>query len=339
MDCSGSEPRRRGRDAADGYVGAIDRGVRYLAAAQEADGAFPSLRSVDPQFTKWVPAGECFVTLYILCALRHVQHRGLRGARRRASHAALKEMTPAGLWRFLTTSAHEVATYPWPLDADSTTLGSMALRHRSLRLLLRRNAAHLLKWRDDQGRFLTWIEEMGYINPVCAGTNANVVWYLGEAGCTVPVIGWLIDIVTSRTDQDHQAWYPGAMHVNYLVSRAAYESAPGLRQVNRDLEARVVESLGDNVAQCSDLSVAQALCTLVRVGAGGHRLVRLLADRLVEGQLADGSWPAAPAYGARLSDAVPDIPVQPMYYWGSPALTTGVALEALALVGSRFRAP
>jgi hypothetical protein len=248
-------------------------------------------------------------------------------------------MTLAGLWRFSTRSAHEIAPYPWPFDADTTSLGSMALRHRSLRLLLRRNAGHLLKWRDDQGRFLTWIEEMGYINSVCVGTNANVVWYLGEADCTIPVIGWLIDIVTSRTDQDHQMWYPGAMHVNYLVSRAAYESAPRLRHVYRALEDRVVESLGGSVAQCSDLSAAQALCTLVRVGASGHRLVRLLADRLVESQLADGSWPAAPAYGARLSDAVPGIPIQPMYYWGSPAVTTSVALEALALVGSRFRVP
>jgi hypothetical protein len=162
--------------------------------------------------------------------------------------------------------------------------------------------------------------------------NANAVWYLGERPETAAAIRWLCRVAEDRTERENQVFYPEPMHFAYAVSRAAAEGVTTLRTVGAALVRRVEESAPAGEWTGSDLGAAQALCTLVRSGARAHPLVDALASHLVGAQSADGSWFAAPAWSARLSDVVRGIPDQPQLHWGSRAMTTAVALEALALL-------
>jgi hypothetical protein len=241
-------------------------------------------------------------------------------------------MVRPGLWRFRPTSVEAADTLSAPLDIDDTALASMAFRRYRLSLLLRLNIPTMLKWRDEQGRFRTWMEE-GYLNPVCAVVNANAVWYIGETAATKPAIRWLMELATDRTDQAHQRYYPGPMLFNHAVSRAAHESAPTLRAINRVLEERVMNEVGVGIDRLSALNAAQAVCTLVRVGAGANRLVTQLGESLLQRQRADGSWPIAPAWGGHsLPSHIPGMPTGRLLYWGSAAITTAVAVEALTMM-------
>ncbi len=320
------------RERVAGREDAIERAVQYVCRAQAVDGIFPGMRSADPAFVEWSPSHEHYTTLVIVCALRGVRHPALGRVRRLAAQTLLREMTPPGLWRFNSAEVYANARYPWPLDVDDTALGSMAFRKHRLDLWLGRNAARLLRAQDANGLFVTWLEDSAYRNPVCAVVNANAVWYLGERPETAAAIRWLCRVAEDRTEQENMTYYHEPMHFAYAVSRAAAEGVATLRTVGAALVQRVEESAPAGEWTGSELGAAQALCTLVRSGFGTHRLVPALASRLIGGQSADGSWSAAPAWSARLSDAVRGIPDQPRLHWGSPATTTAVALEALALL-------
>jgi hypothetical protein len=142
--------------------------------------------------------------------------------------------------------------------------------------------------------------------------NANVVIYLGVCEETRPAIEHMLAVLRAHREMMSTIWYGSRFTVWYFFSQALHEIAPEAGEI---MVPRVEAATPRNA-----LELAVATSTL------------LLWDRvpdvlpLVEAQLPSGAWPRAGFYhmGQRRPDSQPKPP-----WWGSEALTTVFAVEAL----------
>jgi hypothetical protein len=157
---------------------------------------------------------------------------------------------------------------------------------------------------------------------VDAVVNANCLYYLGDFEGRETVVAHLFAILRDKRERSCDKWYENPFVVWYFIARALGRSDPEV--------AALIESRLDGAAPTSALEAALAVCTRLSCGSppSDDAIAALLAL-----QNEDGSWPRAALYHggrARLRDGsfAPPHPDTP--HWGSEALTTAFALEALS---------
>jgi len=245
--------------------------------------------------------------------------------RSRALDFLEREMSPDGLWR------HPSREYPehqdTPLDLDDTSIASCALAAAGRPVP--NNRPILLAHRGRSGLFRTWIvrpwrhpirtwrffffRRIAEMADVDAVVNANVVIYLGVRAETRPAIEHMLAVLRANREMASTIWYGSPFIVWYFFSQALHELAPvaGEMIVPRVEAARPINAL----------ELALASSTLL--------LWKRVPDvtPLIDAQLPSGAWPRAGFYhvGRRRNDAQPKPP-----WWGSEALTTVFAIEALS---------
>ena len=323
----------RRRDAGDPYKGAgepvaagpreaIARGLRFLENAVDANGGWPVRRCGNRTLTGPGSAEHPpFVAGLGLLALRGCDHPVAERLRRRTRTFLHACIGYPGVWRY------------WPRlppDLDDTAICSLAAGPH-LWLLLARNVALLLSFRDRAGRFRTWMagpERVSHaLNPVDSVVNANVVAYLGDRPETRAAQHWLKTLVVDGSQQDLSLhYYPAAIDLYVALARARSLAPPvfaGLRPV---LATRILSCRRPDGGFGDTMRTAQALTALHRLCADAQvEVVRTAIDQLLGAQRADGGWPECLAWlgqpGTELG-------------FGSEAFTTACCVEALACVAS-----
>ncbi len=301
---------------------AIERGVAFLESAQLPSGEIPIELSPTAEMT-----GECVREPVVFPAA--VAARVLAIAppaervRSRAIEFLLREMEPGGLWRH--PSSEKPDHYYTPLDVDDTSIASSALLAAGRQFP--DNRRHILANRERSGLFRTWIvrwwrhprmtyrffryiAEPGDVDSV---VNANVIYYLGDRKETRPAIAHLLAVLRSQREMASTIWYGSRFTVWYFFSHALREIAPEAGEL---IVPRV-----EVTAPINALELAMATSTL--------QLWNRMPDAapLLDAQLPSGAWPRAGFYhmGQRRMETQPKTP-----WWGSEALTTVFAVEALA---------
>jgi hypothetical protein len=252
--------------------------------------------------------------------------------RSRAVDFLEREMHPDGLWRH--PSSDKRRAYDTPLDADDTSLASVALRAAGREFP--DNRCRLLDNRDRSGLFLTWITRwwphplltyrfFKYVaerRDVDVVVNANVVIYLGGCGATRPAIEHMLAVLRANREMTATIWYGSRFTVWYFCSHALHEIAPEAGEM-------IVPRLAA-AAPANALELAVAASTLLLWN--GVPDMRPLLDA----QLPSGSWPRVGFYhmGRRRLESEPKPP-----WWGSEALTTVFAVEALTRYRNRTWVP
>jgi len=304
---------------------AIEKGVAYLESAQLPSGEIPIEISPTPEMTRECvrdpavfPAALAARTLSITSSAARVRSRALDFLER--------EMDPDGLWRH--PSSDTPQHYYTPLDVDDTSIASVALAAAGREVP--DNRRFLLANRERSGLFRTWIvrwwphplltyrffrdtpEEVGDVDAVI---NANVVIYLGDCEETRPSIEHMLAVLRANREMMSTKWYESRFTVWYFFSHALREIAPeaGEMIVPRVLAARPVNAL--------ELAVATSTLLL------WNRVPDV--QPLIDAQLRSGAWPRAGFYHMGLKRISPNEfrPTPP--WWGSEALTTVFAVEAL----------
>lgn len=300
---------------------ALLRGIAFLEAAQLPSGEIP----IETSPTRDM-AEPCAREQVVFCAA--LAARALADApeadcvRARALDFLLAEMEPGGLWRH---PARESPGHAYtPPDVDDTALASAALA--AARRPIPDNCDLLAAQRLRSGLFRTWIVRRWfrpkkirlffkrYAKPqdVDSVVNANAVFYLGARPETEPAIAHMLSVLREGREMDSTLWYASCFTIWYFFSHALLRVAP-------DAGAIVLSRL-ESAVPGDAVERAFASSTLLLWGRLPD-IRPLLAD-----QLPSGGWPSVGFYhmGRRRPDAPSDPP-----WWGSQALTTMLAVEAL----------
>jgi len=305
---------------------AIDNGVAYLESAQLPSGEIPIEMSPTPEMTgDRVRDPVVFTTALAARALSITPSAA--GVRSRAVDFLVREMEPGGLWRYPSTEhpGHDHI----PLDVDDTSIASAALLAAGREVP--DNRRFLLANRNRRGLFRTWIvrwwphprkiyrffrHTTANIGDVDAAINANVVVYLGDRGETRPAIEHMLAVLRANREMASTKWYEGRFTVWYFFSHA-------LRGIAAEAGEMIVPRI-EAATPRNALELALATSTLLLWNRAPD------VQPLLDAQLLSGAWPRAGFYHAGLKRISRNEfqPTPP--WWGSEALTTILAVEALS---------
>jgi hypothetical protein len=270
---------------------AVRRATRFLEGQQRPDGSFPSVFWRLGQSPE--AADELFVTASVLLAAGSVLRA--ETARRAGAFIAERRLSN-GFWRFESSPSHLPLLPP---DADCTACCLAAL----VRLGVGNIEAHdvaLLRcfWRPYTGPFRTWLENglWGERRFDDAVVNCNVLLGFSALGVPASVEEWSAVQELALQDRPPTPFYPSWWTLAYSARRA------GVIFAGRDA----------GLEPTSALEAAQALA------AKGGREAKLTRWLLSE-QRPDGGWSAEPWFRDHWGT------------YGSAALSTAIAIEALAM--------
>ena len=307
---------------------AIGRATDFLAAEQEPDGGF--LNQVWHLETPETVQGNVFPAALIAHSLSFAAEG--EQVRAKAVGFLERERLPSGVWKH--PSAREYTHFFFPPDVDDTACAAAALKQ--VGRPTRTSEKMLLANRDRRGLFYTWFTARPrwsgwdhlrlvlpqlrhahllvplFTEPPCSifnvdpVVNANALFCLGEGADTEAVAPWLVEILRRRAEADCDPWYPSPFTVRYFLARAL---GPWHGEAGELMRAAL-----DAEEPRTSLDIAFHLAARFYWDMPADDE---LASRLLEGQLPSGAWPPEPFY--RGGD----------YWWGSAALSTAFAVEAL----------
>ena len=301
---------------------AIDKGVAYLESVQLPSGEIPIEKSSNPEMNgKCVPDSAVFPAAIAARALSLTS--SAERLRSLAVDFLLREVDRDGLWGYPSSASPH---HDWvPLDTDDTAIASTALAAAGRSFP--NNRALLLAQREHNGLFRTWIPRWwrhpvrfyrffrnttAEVHDVDAAINANIVVYLGDCKETRPAIEYMLAVLRANGEEMSTKWYESRFTVWYFFSHALHAIAP---EAGEMIVPRVEGATAINALQLA--VAASTLLLWNRVPDVGP---------LIDAQLPSGAWPRAAFYhaGRRRIDSQPTPP-----WWGSEALTTVLAVEAL----------
>jgi hypothetical protein len=306
---------------------AIEKGVAFLESAQLPSGEIPIETSPSPDMSG-DGVRDPVIFLAALAARALSIASSAARVRSRALDFLLREMEPDGLWRY---PSSEHPGHDWiPLDVDDTSIASAALAAAGRPFP--NNHALLLANRNRRGLFKTWIvrwwphphktyrffrDSTAEVGDVDAVINANVVIYLGMCEETRPAVAHMLAVLRVNGEMMSTKWYESRFTVWYFFSHALREIAPSAGEM---IVPQVEAATPRNA-----LELALAASTLLLWNRAPD------VQPLIDAQLPSGGWPRAGFYHAGLRRISPNEfqPTPP--WWGSEALTTVLAVEALSL--------
>jgi len=321
--------------------------VAYLESSQLPSGELPIYASTDPTLATGA-AIDPSIFPNALAAWSLAFWPGAHSVRERICDFLGAEMHSKGLWRHWPRSHPHHASLPPDLDDSSCAAMALARAGRQVP----DNRALLLANRDRRGRFFTWLSprlrwsgrrhlaltwrQLAHAptlylffkhtsaepRDVDAVVNANTLLHLGAFEGDAAVLAFLLDALREGRERHCDKWYDDPFVIWYFLARAVAGRS-------EEAGALLVDKL-NGATPANALEAALSLCAMLSLGRrpNDHQVADLLAR-----QRPDGSWRRAALYHggrARLADGRFAEPHPDTPRWGSEALTTAFAVEALS---------
>lgn len=288
----------------------------FLCAAQLPHGEFPADRYESIELNgEAVFDSSPFTTTFAVCALALAPGPEAAAAVERGVRFLIADRRDPGVWSYW-SKRNALNISP---DADVTSCVAYVVRRFAPDQHLDAIDPILLSNATVRGRFKTWLRQYHDRNDVSPCVNANVLLYLGDREETRRAAEYLTRLVVQGKAEGSDWYYADPNALYYMISRAYREGVGSLAPCVEP----VVEQISEGVPETA-LSEALALCALTNFSRADAPCAVRLCERLLRTQAQDGGWAAAPFY------AGPEPPAPHRFWWGSRALTTAFALEALA---------
>lgn len=293
----------------------IGAGIRFLEEAQLSSGAFGMRLSRDSGLNGAEIESSPFFTALILHGLSHLGNMsGVRGIAEKATGYLLQEKEECGCWRFFGKGS-EIAP-----DVDVTVCALAALRLNAIAMDYGAASSALLKYRDTEGMFATWIWE----KPNCVDwvVNANALYFHTMIEKAFPAIEeYVCRIIRSGEFRDGSEYYKSPISGLYFFSRlCADRPIEKFRSVIPVIRDYLLGRQTDRGGWGNPLEDILAATALINTGWSGKEIGKAI-HHILEQQQADGGWPAA-AFSYYF-------PPGGIRYYGSREFNTAMALEAL----------
>ena len=313
--------------SSDSLQHAIKRGFDFLDVEIDESGAWPSsvygnLELKGKTKLEHVPfvAALGSISLGECAGIRSVRIRD------RVRSYLLSIMEYPGVWRY----------WNWlPPDLDDTSVCNHVVGPHGWSFL-GRTLQTVLRKRDEQGRFLTWIvkgDDSADWDDVDSVVNANVVFWLQDHPQTEGAQRWLKSLIDEEREVGSSWYYPNPMDLYAALSRLG----PNPKGVNGSLDG-LGFTLANRIMDCREASghfgdaqrTAQALSALDRLDAWPMPVeAERAAKHLLETQRADGSWESGLVWQG------PPPPSPPYVGFASPTLITAFCMESLSRFARR----
>jgi hypothetical protein len=270
----------------------IVAGVAALAAMQGSDGSFPLFTG--GAATRWSPCGRLFSTAYIMLGAGRLMPPNNIA---RAVAFIRSQRRPDGLWEY--DPALRI-----PPDADSTACALAALMLHGYGSDVA-GGAELLRcyWRIPTGPFRTWkapgIWSLPERDDVVV--NCNVMLALRLMGSPATVVEQVAVRRLIQQTNGRSRYYCAPATLAHAVRRAGVDDT-------------LLPDVATARPEPGDLiGAVRWLCAVSEPDAA-------VMAAVLAAQQPDGSWPLSP-WVTGVGDPTP--------FWGSPAITTALAIEAL----------
>lgn len=302
----------------------IINGIRFLRDRQLPSGEFATMKWQKFNLRSASYERSVFTTSLVLHSLRHLaMYSSVSKMGERAIAFLLNNKEKNGLWRFGGKDTY------FHFDMDDTCCVLASLNEWGVELDYYSQAVDLLKYRDEQGLFYTWILDVDPpfkkdINNIDWVVNANALFFYSLINHPLPVVEqYLNQVVDTGLYHKRSFYYDPTFAFIYCLTRAYSD---GLN--NRSNSAvKNIEGylLGPNKKPTiygrplENAITAVALLNISREISG----IELMIGRLIDTQNKNGGWPID------------------SFFWGGPyveydlafgseELTTAIALEAMA---------
>ena len=309
----------------------IRRGLDFLESTIDKNGAWHCIRfnTANPDIPRHFERPP-FVSALCVLALESCDEIRAKAICTATKRYLVDTIEYPGLWRYYSHL---------PQDLDSTALCSLVIGNHPW-ILLGRNVPKIVKNRDEEGRFLTWVlaeDEPDVVSrfrleadPV---VNANVIAYLGDHPETKHAQRWLETLIVDGGVEDSSKWYPDAVSIYYAISRAVLRVQPTLDHLLPMLADRIVGLKDKSGGFGNVLQTAQAVSALHNLGGLEAIDAKHHVQRFVNSQREDGSWPELLAFG----DQFLKWGTVGRIGHGSEAVTSAFCIEALARLVKTLR--
>ncbi len=301
----------------------IRRGLAFLESTIDENGAWHCIRYnlADPNIPRHFERPP-FVSALCVLALESCSEARAKAICKATRSYLANTIEHPGLWRYYSHL---------PQDLDSTAICSLAIGTHPW-ILLGRNIPIILRNRDEEGRFMTWIlteDEPGVVSsfrieadPV---VNANVIAHLGDRPETRDAQRWLESLIVEGTLEGSSKWYPDPATIYYATARAMIHAQPALDQLRPILSDHLLGLCSEKGKFRNILQAAQAMSALYNAGSLESIDVKFQVDSFISSQHEDGSWPELLAFGDQSLrwGAIGQIG------HGSEAITSAFCIEAL----------
>ena len=301
-----------------------DQPAPLTQGSQQPSGGFVTMLARRQNMARAIPVTSVFAASFVLHALALLPNCApAKAVASKTINFILEEQGRDGLWRGLASPK-----VPPDIDSICCVLASFGKWNVTLDydLFIRR----LLGYRLDGGAFFTFVldTDPGIVplqNDIDWVVNANVLFFFSSLGHQLPEVeAYLEEVVVRDLFTGGSKYYPSPFAFTYCLSRAVLDGrAQNLAKLLDRLSWYVRSAQESDPGFGSPLDAALAVATLLNCGTEPHRLEKDVG-RLVEIQERDGGWPLACFFEGPQG-----------YYYGSRALTTAVAMEALAKYQSR----
>jgi hypothetical protein len=320
---------------------ALQRAVAYLEQSQLPSGAFRMWACEDEALTACHVDNEPVVTGAILLALAAVTGDAPSPAIEPAAAFLRREMTAEGFFRYHRQENPLSVEQP-PLLED-TAINQLALlaaggdpppsaRNRLLTYQTIEGPFHLFALPLEDVRALrsdpaareriavrinpVFVQLLDRVEPVA---NANIQAYLATSGgASEPLCRYLMDVAGSGPEPGYSVFYPSPAAFHYAFSRAYARGAGCLEPGLVEMQKRLLKMQQKDGSWGGVVDTAWAGTALLLQGYTGKAVDRAAAYLLSQ-QREDGSWPRAVTWTLQ----------RPPLWFGSEALSTGLALEFL----------
>ncbi len=316
---------------------ALGRGVAYLERAQLATGEFNVWACSDQALTACQADNEPLATGIILRAIASVPQAAALCAR--AARFLEQAQDPDGLYRYyqrehplydkqpalledtvanltaLEAAGHKAPDFSGLLLAYQTEAGPFHLYAIPLEELRQLQAdPQRAAQRMDQA----FAQFIATVEPVA---NAKIQAYLARHGrSSASLCAYLLGVVKQGLEPGrYSVFYPSPYAYLAAFSEAYADGARCLAPGVPAVETRLVQAQHEDGSWGSVVETAWAGTALLRLGHRGPALARAAAW-LARQQRADGSWPREAYWSV----------AQPLRWYGSEEVTTGLVLDFLA---------
>lgn len=294
-----------------------------LYQTQLPSGGFPNYTSSDKEMEKDCRSENCvFSSTIIGYCLMFSENEKVVRILQKIREFLTSEMIYPGIWRYWSS---ESGSKIIP-DMDDTCCASFLLRRTHPYLLRGENVILLLRNRNENDLFYTWLKpfpDLEEQNDIDSVVNGNVVLYLGEREETKKTIGFLNRIVLEDREEDTYWYYLNNLALYYMVSRAYFNGVKSLHRSADSIIYKVTSMQHQNGSFGGELNTALAISTLLNYNFIDSTILTKGVEFLLDSQTRTGIWKKRAFY------AGPQHPSPHSVWFGAEALTTALCLEAL----------
>jgi hypothetical protein len=350
--------RMASRLSASTIGAAVEDGLGYLGRTQRPSGEFATYVGPSPDLGDGDPYPKSvYISTIVLHALGHLPAGpAVSRIRQRIGDFLDAEEEDNGTWNFDGRGEWRI-----PVDVDPLSCAMAALIELGRRPPA---AAYRLLWqvvRPNEtapgGPYYSYVGVIGdgdeadaplaapYVREVDLIVNANVLFLGATLGIALPgTTGYLAEVVRAGDYADRSRYCISSHFPVYLIGRAsAAGKASGLEPAIPAIRRHLLTGLSPIEEESSAFNLACRAVSLLNLG-DEPAVVEPYLEALLRARQPDGGWPVwAAGTGFPLnwnSDWWTRWPSGPVsvdwgWCWGSPALTTALALEAFGKYLSR----